>query len=100
MEAQKRHTAEKRAIQEAEERKKAIKCLAQNSVLYRQYTIEEIEVATNYFESSNKIGEGGYGPVFKATLDHTPVAIKVLRPDLSQGQRQFHKEVSYIILLV
>ncbi|KAJ6963728.1 hypothetical protein NC652_002139 [Populus alba x Populus x berolinensis] len=81
MEAQKRHTAEKRAIQEAEERKK-------------------IEVATNYFESSNKIGEGGYGPVFKATLDHTPVAIKVLRPDLSQGQRQFHKEVSYIILLV
>ncbi|KAG6792440.1 hypothetical protein POTOM_001590 [Populus tomentosa] len=96
MEAQKRHTAEKRAIQEAEERKKAIKCLAQNSVLYRQYTIEEIEVATNYFESSNKIGEGGYGPVFKATLDHTPVAIKVLRPDLSQGQRQFHKEVQVL----
>ncbi|KAJ7012028.1 hypothetical protein NC653_002198 [Populus alba x Populus x berolinensis] len=96
MEAQKRQTAEKRAIQEAEERKKAIKCLAQNSVLYRQYTIEEIEVATNYFESSNKIGEGGYGPVFKATLDHTPVAIKVLRPDLSQGQRQFHKEVQVL----
>uniref|UniRef100_A0A6N2M7I8 RING-type E3 ubiquitin transferase n=1 Tax=Salix viminalis TaxID=40686 RepID=A0A6N2M7I8_SALVM len=75
MESQKRQAAEKRAIQE---RKKAIKCLEQNSVLYRKYTIEEIEVATNYFERSKKIGEGGYGPVFKATLDHTPVAIKVL----------------------
>ncbi|CAK7356892.1 unnamed protein product [Dovyalis caffra] len=96
MEAQKRHEAEMRAMQEAEERKKAMKSLAQNIVLYRKYTIEEIEVATNYFESSNKIGEGGYGPVYKATLDHTPVAIKVLRPDLSQGQRQFHNEVQVL----
>ncbi|KAF9685129.1 hypothetical protein SADUNF_Sadunf03G0022300 [Salix dunnii] len=35
----------------------------------------------------------GYGPVFKATPDHTFIVIKVLRSDSSQGQRQFCKEV-------
>lgn len=63
------------------------------SVCYRKYTLEQIEEATEYFLDSRKIGEGGYGPVYKATLDHTPVAIKVLRPDASQGLRQFHQEV-------
>lgn len=63
------------------------------SLCYRRYTVEQIEEATEYFSDSRKIGEGGYGPVFKATLDHTPVAIKVLRPDASQGLRQFHQEV-------
>ncbi|XVF25176.1 hypothetical protein REPUB_Repub13aG0190800 [Reevesia pubescens] len=52
--------------------------------VYRQYTIDEIEAATNYFANSNQIGEGGYGPVFKANLNHTTVAVKVLRPDISQ----------------
>lgn len=60
---------------------------------YRRYTIEEIEEATERFLESRKIGEGGYGPVFKCILDHTPVAVKVLRPDAAQGMSQFHKEV-------
>ncbi|GJS64265.1 U-box domain-containing protein 35-like protein isoform X2 [Tanacetum coccineum] len=42
------------------------------------------------------IGEGGYGAVFKAKLDHTPVAIKVLRPDAKQGKQQFQQEVDII----
>ncbi|GAB2215826.1 hypothetical protein Droror1_Dr00020229, partial [Drosera rotundifolia] len=54
--------------------------------------IEEIEIATHYFSESLKIGEGGYGPVYKCTLDHTQVAIKVLRPDAAQGQSQFQQE--------
>lgn len=62
-------------------------------VCCRNYTIEQIEEATEYFSNSRKIGEGGYGPVFKGMLDHTPVAIKVLRPDVSQGLRQFNQEV-------
>lgn len=63
------------------------------NVCYRKYTIEQIEKATEYFSSSQKIDEGGYGPVYKATLDHTSVAIKVLRPDVSQGLKQFNQEV-------
>lgn len=60
---------------------------------YRRYTIEEIEEATDYFHESRKIGEGGYGPVYKCSLDHTPVAVKVLRPDAAQGRSQFNQEV-------
>ncbi|KAK9923683.1 hypothetical protein M0R45_032089 [Rubus argutus] len=96
METQKRKIAEMRAKQETEERRKVLDTLAQNRAVYRKYSIEDIEVATDYFKMSNKIGEGGYGPVYKALLDHTPVAIKVLRPDISQGQRQFQQEVDVL----
>ena len=46
-------------------------------------------MATERFSDELKIGEGGYGPVYRASLDHTPVAIKVLRPDAHQGRKQF-----------
>lgn len=97
METQKRKIAEMRAKEEAKERRKAMEALAQNKAKYRRYSIEEIEVATDYFNISNKVGEGGYGPVYKGLLNHTPVAIKVLRPDISQGKRQFQQEVKYVL---
>lgn len=93
LEAQKRINAEMVAIKEAEERKKMLDTLAQTDLRYRKYTIEEIEAATELFSESRKIGEGGYGPVYKSYLDHTPVAIKVLRPDAAQGRSQFQQEV-------
>ncbi|KAK4479551.1 hypothetical protein RD792_015068, partial [Penstemon davidsonii] len=96
LESEKRKRAEMKYKQEAEEKQKAIDALTHIVVRYRKYSIDEIEVATNYFSDSEKIGEGGYGPVYKATLDHTPVAIKVLRPDLSQGQKQFQREVEVL----
>ncbi|KAK6284350.1 hypothetical protein POUND7_003302 [Theobroma cacao] len=96
MEAQKRKLAELKAIREAEAKKRALDQLANNKAVYRKYTIDEIEAATGYFASSHKIGEGGYGPVFRATLDHTAVAIKVLRPGISQGQKQFQQEVEVL----
>lgn len=95
MEAQRRRQAEMKARREAEEKKRALTALAQNEVRYRKYTIEEIEEATEMFAASNKIGEGGYGPVYKAKLAHTPVAIKVLRPDAAQGKKQFQQEVNF-----
>ncbi|CAK8568758.1 unnamed protein product [Lathyrus sativus] len=67
LEAQKRLQAEMKALREAEEKRKSL-----------------------------KIGEGGYGPVFKCLLDHTPVAVKVLRPDAAQGRSQFQREVEVL----
>lgn len=93
LEAQKRINAEKKALQESEEKKKALSALAQTDARYRKYSIVEIEAATDYFADNRKIGEGGYGPVYKCYLDHTPVAIKVLRPDAAQGREQFQQEV-------
>ncbi|XP_020600056.1 U-box domain-containing protein 52-like [Phalaenopsis equestris] len=93
LEAQKRRYAEMQAFREAEERKAMH---AYSPVRYRRYSIEEIEMATNYFAENLKIGEGGYGPVYKCFLDHTPVAVKVLRPDAAQGRTQFQQEVEVL----
>uniref|UniRef100_A0A5B7BKV4 RING-type E3 ubiquitin transferase n=1 Tax=Davidia involucrata TaxID=16924 RepID=A0A5B7BKV4_DAVIN len=96
LEAQKRINAEMKALLETEEKKKVLDGLAQNDTRYRRYTIEEIEEATDFFAESRKIGEGGYGPVYKCYLDHTPVAVKVLRPDAAQGRAQFQQEVEVL----
>ncbi|KAL0669465.1 hypothetical protein Bca4012_032169 [Brassica carinata] len=90
-EAQKR-----KHIQTAEEKKRAASSLAKTDLRYRKYIIEEIEEATEDFSPSRKIGEGGYGPVYKGSLDYTQVAIKVLRPDAAQGRSQFQQEVEVL----
>lgn len=69
---------------------------SQYDTRYRKYSIEEIEEATEYFSATRRIGEGGYGPVYKCHLDHTPVAVKVLRPDAAQGRSQFQQEVEVL----
>ncbi|KAL0297201.1 UNVERIFIED_CONTAM: U-box domain-containing protein 34 [Sesamum radiatum] len=95
-ETRRRKQAELRANREAKEKSRALTILSNNDVRYRKYTIEEIEAATNKFSRSSKIGEGGYGPVFKGKLDHTRVAVKVLRPDAAQGRKQFQQEVEVL----
>lgn len=92
LEAQRRISLEMKALRELEEKRKELNSLYQ----YRKYTIEDIEKATDFFARSRKIGEGGYGPVFKCFLDHTSVAIKVLRPDAAQGRSQFLREVEVL----
>ncbi|KAK2452786.1 kinase with adenine nucleotide alpha hydrolase domain-containing protein [Trifolium repens] len=95
-EAQRRLKAERKARREMEEKDQALNVIARKDIRYRQYTLEEIENATQNFSLSMKIGEGGYGPVFKGQLDHTNVAIKVLRPDANQGRKQFLQEVEVL----
>ncbi|KAK6156385.1 hypothetical protein DH2020_010633 [Rehmannia glutinosa] len=89
-ESQKRVESEKKALHESDEG------MSVTTLRYRRYSIEEIEKATEYFAESRKIGEGGYGPVYKCCLDHTAVAIKVLRPDAAQGRSQFQQEVEVL----
>nr|KYP50398.1 U-box domain-containing protein 35 [Cajanus cajan] len=96
VESHRRASAEVKALKEAEEMRKLLDNLAQTDVRYRRYGIEEIEAATSSFSESQRIGEGGYGPVYKCYLDHTPVAVKVLRPDAAQGKSQFQQEIDIL----
>lgn len=93
LESHKRINAEMKALKEAEDRRKTIDNLISTDTRYRKYAIEGIEAATDKFSESRKIGEGGYGPVYRCDLDHTPVAVKVLRPDAAHGRAQFQQEV-------
>ncbi|ONM40792.1 Protein kinase protein with adenine nucleotide alpha hydrolase-like domain [Zea mays] len=96
LEAQRRRNAEVRARREADEKVRALDAISNHDFRYRKYHIDEIEMATERFSDELKIGEGGYGPVYRASLDHTPVAIKVLRPDAHQGRKQFQQEVEVL----
>ncbi|KAG8044926.1 hypothetical protein GUJ93_ZPchr0008g14043 [Zizania palustris] len=96
LEAQRRRNAEMRARREADEKVRALDAITSHDFRYRKYSIDEIELATESFSDGLKIGEGGYGPVYRASLDHTPVAIKVLRPDAQQGRKQFQQEVEVL----
>lgn len=78
-----------------EEKHRVVQSIKSNFT-YKMYTIEEIEAATNFFCKTSMIGEGGYGPVYKGFLDHTPVAIRILHPDVAQEMSQFQQEVSSV----
>ncbi|KAL1344872.1 hypothetical protein AAHE18_08G075700 [Arachis hypogaea] len=96
LEAQRRRDAELKAAKEAEEKEMALTALAHTDMRCRRYTMEEIEAATEKFNPSRKIGEGGYGSVYKGDLENTPVAIKVLNPEAAQGRKQFQQEVEVL----
>ena len=67
-----------------------------SNVSYRRYSIKDVEDATDGFSDAQKIGEGGYGPVYKAVLENTSVAIKILKSDVSQGLKQFQQEIEVL----
>ncbi|KAL6603158.1 hypothetical protein ACP70R_043519 [Stipagrostis hirtigluma subsp. patula] len=59
-----------------------------------RYSYRELVRATANFDQANKIGEGGYGPVYKGTLkDGTAIAVKVLSLHSRQGANEFLNEL-------
>ncbi|XP_021768733.1 receptor-like cytoplasmic kinase 185 [Chenopodium quinoa] len=63
----------------------------------RFLTYEELKKATNNFEKSSILGEGGFGKVFKGVLsDGTAVAIKKLTNGGPQGDKEFLVEVDML----
>ncbi|XP_061338168.1 probable LRR receptor-like serine/threonine-protein kinase At1g53420 [Gastrolobium bilobum] len=64
------------------------------------FTLHQIKAATNNFDISNKIGEGGFGPVYKGILSNgTVIAVKQLSPKSEQGKREFINEIGMISAL-
>ncbi|KAB2601358.1 hypothetical protein D8674_002363 [Pyrus ussuriensis x Pyrus communis] len=69
-------------------------------MLTRTFTLEQIKAASNNFDPANKIGEGGFGPVYKGQLpDGSLIAIKQLSSNSKQGNREFINEMGMISCL-
>ncbi|XP_030962004.1 probable LRR receptor-like serine/threonine-protein kinase At1g56140 isoform X3 [Quercus lobata] len=61
------------------------------------FSYAELKTATEDFIPDNKLGEGGFGPVFKGTLnDGRVIAVKQLSVTSHQGKNQFLTEIATI----
>ncbi|KAL8046825.1 hypothetical protein ABFX02_08G199000 [Erythranthe guttata] len=64
------------------------------------FTLKQIKSATKNFDPANKIGEGGFGTVYKGVLsDGTVIAVKQLSAKSKQGTREFVNEIGMISAL-
>ncbi|KAK7244371.1 hypothetical protein RIF29_39192 [Crotalaria pallida] len=63
----------------------------------RVFTFQEIQDATNKFDETLLLGVGGFGKVFKGTLeDGTNVAVKRGNPRSEQGIAEFRTEIEML----
>uniref|UniRef100_A0A7N0SY13 non-specific serine/threonine protein kinase n=1 Tax=Kalanchoe fedtschenkoi TaxID=63787 RepID=A0A7N0SY13_KALFE len=64
------------------------------------FSLRQIKSATDNFNPANKIGEGGFGPVYKGVLlDGKVIAVKQLSAKSKQGNREFVNEIGMISAL-
>ncbi|CAN1319073.1 Cysteine-rich receptor-like protein kinase 29 [Linum perenne] len=65
-----------------------------------QFDFETIRVATNEFAEESKLGEGGFGAVYKGFLSNgQEIAVKRLDKDSEQGDLEFKNEVMLVAKL-
>lgn len=66
-------------------------------VTKKTFSYEELTLATDNFTSTNLLGQGGFGYVFKGVIHNgKEVAIKQLKVGSGQGEREFQAEVETI----
>ncbi|XP_019084882.1 PREDICTED: receptor-like serine/threonine-protein kinase SD1-8 [Camelina sativa] len=71
-----------------------------DDLLFLRIEFSTVVTATQNFSSSNKLGEGGYGLVYKGRLPNgTLIAVKRLSETSNQGTNEFKTEVSLIAKL-
>nr|CAE45596.1 S-receptor kinase-like protein 3 [Lotus japonicus] len=64
------------------------------------FDFSTISSTTNHFSESNKLGEGGFGPVYKGVLANgQEIAVKRLSNTSGQGMEEFKNEVKLIARL-
>lgn len=63
----------------------------------REFGMDTLAAATNNFDSANKLGQGGFGPVYKGiTPNGQQIAVKKLSSTSNQGRREFLNEVKLL----
>ncbi|CAN6457977.1 unnamed protein product [Victoria cruziana] len=67
---------------------------------YLVFDLNSLRAATNSFSEANKLGEGGYGPVYMGKLsDGREIAVKRLSKNSGQGIAEFKNEVQLVAKL-
>ncbi|RZC86573.1 hypothetical protein C5167_029921 [Papaver somniferum] len=65
-----------------------------------QFNFGTVSTATDNFSEDNKLGEGGFGSVYKGTLpDSQEIAVKRLSKNSGQGEQEFKNEVTLVAKL-
>ncbi|XP_078155694.1 U-box domain-containing protein 33-like isoform X4 [Carex rostrata] len=82
------------AVKELEELRNGAGCGSYGA--FSEFSLLELQRATDNFSDSHKIGEGGFGCVYKGFLRNTMVAIKMLHPESLQGRLEFEREVAIL----
>ncbi|KAJ7014830.1 G-type lectin S-receptor-like serine/threonine-protein kinase [Populus alba x Populus x berolinensis] len=81
-------------------RKKQRKQEIEEDMELPSFHLATIVKATDNFSSNNKLGQGGFGPVYKGTLiDGQEIAVKRLSKSSRQGLTEFKNEVILIAKL-
>ncbi|WVZ63195.1 hypothetical protein U9M48_012848 [Paspalum notatum var. saurae] len=65
-------------------------------VCLTEFSYSEIQEATNNFDESMEIGQGGCASVYKGFLRHTTVAIKKFNREGIVGEKEFNDEVEIL----
>ncbi|XP_010499485.1 PREDICTED: probable LRR receptor-like serine/threonine-protein kinase At1g29720 isoform X4 [Camelina sativa] len=78
-----------------------IKCVSNANAAERgSFSLRQLKVATDNFNPLNKLGEGGFGSVYKGRLpDGTMIAVKKLSSKSHQGNKEFVTEIGMIACL-
>ncbi|KAJ1432839.1 Serine/threonine-protein kinase, active site [Sesbania bispinosa] len=67
-----------------------------SSMAPKKFQLREIKKATGGFSPQNKLGEGGFGTVYKGLLGNKEVAVKRVSKNSRQGKQEFIAEVTTI----
>ncbi|XP_020206016.1 probable L-type lectin-domain containing receptor kinase S.5 [Cajanus cajan] len=61
-----------------------------------KFQLKELLAATRNFHSSNKLGKGGFGMVYKGTINGIDVAVKRISKNSRHGKQDFIAEITTI----
>ncbi|CAJ2673031.1 unnamed protein product [Trifolium pratense] len=68
-----------------------------SSMAPKKYKLKELMIATSDFSRRNKLGEGGFGTVYKGILENNKeIAVKRVSKNSRQGKQEFMAEVTTI----